>query len=65
MKRRLRILYVIGGVLILLAAYPVYRVSTEIRKALDEDPAVYAKEIEESQRPHRCSAPLQLLSTRP
>ena len=47
MKRRLRILYVIGGVLILLAAYPVYRVSTEIRKALAEDPTVYAEDIED------------------
>ncbi|MEE3327502.1 MAG: GDSL-type esterase/lipase family protein [Myxococcota bacterium] len=47
MKRLLKIGGLAIGVLVVLAAYPAYRISVEIRKALDDDPAVYTEDIAE------------------
>ncbi len=45
MKRILKIAGRLLGVAVLLAAFPAYRLYVEIRKAVNEDPAVYAEDI--------------------
>ena len=45
MKRILKIASLLLGVAVLLAAFPAYRLYVEIRKAVNEDPAVYAEDI--------------------
>lgn len=45
MKRVLKIASLLLGLVILLATFPAYRFYTEVRKALNEDPAVYAQDV--------------------
>jgi len=45
MKRVLKIVGLLLGVAILLAAFPAYRLYVEIRKSISEDPTVYAEDI--------------------
>ncbi len=45
MKRMLKIVGLLLGVAILLAAFPAYRLYVEIRKSISEDPTVYAEDI--------------------
>jgi len=47
MKRVAKIAGIALGVLVLLAAFPAYRLYVEIQKAVSEDPAVYAEDVEE------------------
>jgi len=46
MKRAAKIVGIVLGVAVLLAAFPAYRLYVEIQKAVSEDPAVYAEDIE-------------------
>ncbi|HJO23646.1 MAG: GDSL-type esterase/lipase family protein [Myxococcota bacterium] len=47
MKRVAKIAGIVLGALVLLAAFPAYRFYVEIRKAVSEDPTVYAEDIED------------------
>ena len=45
MKRVAKIVGIVLGVAVLLAAFPAYRLYVEIRKAVSEDPAVYEQDV--------------------
>jgi hypothetical protein len=45
MKRLLKTVGLLLGIAVLLAAFPAYRFYLEIRKSVNEDPAVYAEDI--------------------
>ena len=47
MKRALKVVGILFGVVVVLAAFPAYRIYVELRKAASEDPAVYSEDIAE------------------